>query len=202
LAYLMLSVAGHLTIFQARTRGPFWSIRPARILLIAVVGTQAIATLIAVYGFLMAPIGWRWAAFVWAYALVWFLLTDPVKLLAYRVFDPANAAANAKTRANVASESTVVATSAEATVGFRAVPEAQIGNAQEPNVVELPSLDKQDVAHPASNELQSAVLSAQIALRAYKLYEEGGRQEGASVRDWEKAEAEIRTATGKAASAQ
>ena len=36
LMYLMLSVAGHLTIFLTRTRGPFWSIRPARILLIAV----------------------------------------------------------------------------------------------------------------------------------------------------------------------
>ncbi len=33
LMYLMLSVAGHLTIFLTRTRGPFWSIRPARILL-------------------------------------------------------------------------------------------------------------------------------------------------------------------------
>ena len=31
--YLILSVAGHLTIFLTRTRGPFWSIRPARILL-------------------------------------------------------------------------------------------------------------------------------------------------------------------------
>ena len=41
LMYLMLSVAGHLTIFLTRTRGPFWSIRPARILLIAVFGTQA-----------------------------------------------------------------------------------------------------------------------------------------------------------------
>ena len=27
--YLMMSVAGHLTIFQTRTRGPWWSIRPA-----------------------------------------------------------------------------------------------------------------------------------------------------------------------------
>ena len=48
--YSKLSVAGHLTIFLTRTRGPFWSIRPARILWAAVVGTQAIATLIAVYG--------------------------------------------------------------------------------------------------------------------------------------------------------
>jgi len=89
LMYLMLSVAGHLTIFLTRTRGPFWSIRPARILLIAVVGTQVIATLIAVYGLFMTPLGWGWAGFVWGYALIWFLLSDRVKLLAYRILDPA-----------------------------------------------------------------------------------------------------------------
>ena len=38
LMYLKLSVAGHLTIFLTRTRGPFWSIRPARILWAAVLG--------------------------------------------------------------------------------------------------------------------------------------------------------------------
>ncbi|MFZ0495062.1 MAG: plasma-membrane proton-efflux P-type ATPase [Methylocella sp.] len=88
LMYLMLSVAGHLTIFQTRTRGPFWSIRPARILLIAVFGTQALATLIAVYGLFMTPLGWGWALFVWGYAVAWFLVTDPVKLLTYRIFGP------------------------------------------------------------------------------------------------------------------
>jgi H+-transporting ATPase len=85
--YLMLSVAGHLTIFQTRTRGPWWSIRPAWILLVAIVGTQAAATAICVFGFLVAPLWWGWAAFVWGYALVWFLVTDPVKLLTYRVLD-------------------------------------------------------------------------------------------------------------------
>jgi H+-transporting ATPase len=89
--YLMLSVAGHLTIFLTRTRGPFWSIPPARILWMAVVGTQIIATLIAVYGFLMPPLGWKWAGFVWAYALVWALISDQVKLLAYRILDPIKA---------------------------------------------------------------------------------------------------------------
>jgi H+-transporting ATPase len=92
LMYLKLSVAGHLTIFLTRTRGPFWSIRPAKILLIAVVGTQAIATLIAVYGVFMAPLGWKWAGLVWAYALAWALINDRVKLLAYRIFDPINMA--------------------------------------------------------------------------------------------------------------
>ena len=86
--YLKLSVAGHLTIFLTRTRGPFWTIRPANILWGAVLGTQMIATLIAVYGLLMTPLGWKWAGFVWGYAIAWFLVNDQVKWLAYRIFDP------------------------------------------------------------------------------------------------------------------
>ena len=88
LIYLKLSVAGHLTIFVTRTRGPFWSIKPAPILFGAVVGTQIIATLIAVYGFFMTPLGWSWAGFVWAYALAGFFIEDGIKLVAYRIFDP------------------------------------------------------------------------------------------------------------------
>ncbi len=91
LMYLKLSVAGHLTIFLTRTRGPFWSIRPAKVLWIAVLGTQIIATLIAVYGVFMTPLGWGWAGFVWAYAIAWFLINDRIKLLAYQIFDPTNA---------------------------------------------------------------------------------------------------------------
>jgi H+-transporting ATPase len=91
LMYLKLSVAGHLTIFLTRTRGPFWSIRPAKTLWIAVLGTQILATLIAVYGLFMAPLGWGFAALVWGYALCWALVNDRVKLLAYRILDPAGA---------------------------------------------------------------------------------------------------------------
>jgi len=100
LMYLKLSVAGHLTIFLTRTRGPFWSIRPAKILMIAVFGTQAVATLIAVYGLFMTPLGWGWAGFVWGYALLWFLVNDRIKLLAYRIFDPVKKA-GAKPETNV-----------------------------------------------------------------------------------------------------
>jgi H+-transporting ATPase len=88
LMYLKLSIAGHLTIFLTRTRGPFWSIKPAKILWMAVLGTQILATLIAVYGIFMTPLGWKWAGFVWVYAIVWALVNDRIKLLAYRMFDP------------------------------------------------------------------------------------------------------------------
>ncbi len=91
--YLKLSVAGHLTIFVTRTRGPFWSHRPANILLVAVLGTQLIATFVAVYGVLMAPIGWGWALAVWGYALAWFLVNDRVKLATYRIFAQAGGSA-------------------------------------------------------------------------------------------------------------
>jgi len=97
--YLKLSVAGHLTIFLTRTRGPFWSIRPARILWGAVLGTQIVATLIAVYGLFMTPLGWGWALFVWGYALAWFLVNDRVKLLAYRILDPVKAEPKPETKA-------------------------------------------------------------------------------------------------------
>ena len=87
LIYLKLSVAGHLTIFLTRTSGRFWSTRPANILLVAVFGTQIVATLIAVYGIFMEPIGWEMAILVWVYALAWFLINDQIKVGALRIFD-------------------------------------------------------------------------------------------------------------------
>ena len=91
LMYLMLSVAGHLTIFLTRTRGPFWSIRPARILVVAVIGAQTIATVIAVAGIFVTALPWEYALLVWGYALAWFMVTDRIKLLAYQILDPIRA---------------------------------------------------------------------------------------------------------------
>ena len=105
--YLLLSVAGHLTIFQTRTRGPWWSIRPARILLLAVVGTQVVATLICLFGFLVTPLWWGWAALVWGYALVWFLVTDRVKLIAYWALDRIAAKSAPNVRPGAAPEAKV-----------------------------------------------------------------------------------------------
>ena len=83
--YLKLSVAGHLTLLVARTRGPFWSVKPALPLISAILGTQFVATLITVYGFLLPAMGWWLALFVWGYALVWFLVTDVLKTLFYKL---------------------------------------------------------------------------------------------------------------------
>jgi H+-transporting ATPase len=86
LIYLSLSVGGILTLINARTRGAFWSIRPARPLLIATIGAMLAATFIAVYGGLMTPLGWHLAGVVWAYSLGMFLIQDRVKLMGYKIF--------------------------------------------------------------------------------------------------------------------
>jgi H+-transporting ATPase len=85
--YLKLSVAGHFCVFMARTKGPFWSIRPAVPLLLAVLVTQLTATVITVYGILMPPIGWPLALLVWGYAAFFFVIIDTVKVVAYRLLD-------------------------------------------------------------------------------------------------------------------
>ena len=84
---LKLAVAGHLTLFVARTKGPFWSIRPGRSLLMAVVLTKVVATVITVYGILLPAIGWNLALLVWGYALAWFLGQDFLKVRFYRFLD-------------------------------------------------------------------------------------------------------------------
>lgn len=85
LIYLKLSVAGHLTIFLTRTRGPFYSTKPNKLLVGAVLGTQLLATVIAVSGFMMSPLNIWIAVFVWIYAIAWFLVNDGVKLLVYKM---------------------------------------------------------------------------------------------------------------------
>ncbi|MBN2446972.1 MAG: plasma-membrane proton-efflux P-type ATPase, partial [Phycisphaerae bacterium] len=83
--YLKLAVAGHLTLFVVRTERPFWTRPyPARLLLIAVLGTQILAALIVGFGWLVASIPWSYVGFVWAYCLAWFFINDWVKLHVYR----------------------------------------------------------------------------------------------------------------------
>jgi H+-transporting ATPase len=85
--FLKLAVAGHLTIFISRTRGPFWSIKPSASLFWSAIVTKIFATLFAVYGWFIAPIGWKLALIVWGYALIAFALTDLIKLYIYRFLD-------------------------------------------------------------------------------------------------------------------
>jgi H+-transporting ATPase len=101
--YLKLSVAGQMTVYIARTRKHFWSIRPGIILLSATVLTQTIATLIVVYGIFVAPIGWELAALVWVYAFVAFIITDYLKVLLYRLFEHKDIVFQSRSKVNLSS---------------------------------------------------------------------------------------------------
>jgi H+-transporting ATPase len=87
--FLKMAVAGHLTLFVARTKGPFYSRPfPAPILLWSTVVTKVAATLLAVYGLgLVTAISWGQAILIWVYALVWMVLLDRAKLATYRYLE-------------------------------------------------------------------------------------------------------------------
>ena len=202
LMYLKLSVAGHLTIFLTRTRGPFWSIRPAKILWIAVLGTQTVATLIAVYGLFMAPLGWKWAGLVWAYALVWALINDRIKLLAYKVFDPVKAKAKPAVNADAKAEFEAVAKpdakGAPKPEDKADAPKPAKAKAGEPKPEEKPAPTPEAKADQPKPEAKIASdLTPQIAKRAYELYGERAGKDGTAVQDWKKAEQEIRSDEAK-----
>ena len=221
--YLLLSVAGHLTIFLTRTRGPFWSIRPARILWIAVLGTQMIATLIAVYGLFMTPIGWKLAGVVWGYAIVCALLTDRVKLLGYRFLDPVKAdkpkpeantnLAKSEAKAEPKPETKVEepktdAKADESKLGAKAdtpkpevkadapKPEAKVDEPKTNAKADEPKPEATAEAKPEAKNPPD--LTPQIAKRAYEHYEERIGNDGTAVQDWKKAEREIRNDEAKA----
>jgi H+-transporting ATPase len=172
LMYLKLSVAGHLTIFLTRTRGPFWSIRPARILWMAVLGTQTVATLIAVYGLFMTPLGWGWAGFVWAYALLWALVNDRVKLAAYWVLDRADRKGATKRKAEAKPDAKAAKPDA------KAEPKPDAKAEPKPDAKAEPKPDAK--AEPKPDAMPALVE------RVHELYEELGREDVRTVQDWDK----------------
>ncbi len=188
--YLMLSVAGHLTIFLTRTRGPFWSIRPAKILWMAVLGTQILATFITVYGFLMPPLGWGWAGFVWGYAIVWALLGDRLKLLAYRIFDPIKS-----TISSITSDLTpqIVARAyelyeQEGRHEGHAVQDWEKAEKEIRKDEAKPKPDAQTENNPESNTKPAVQVSDQLAKKVHKFYEQLGRDDVRAVQEADDAE--------------
>jgi len=90
LIFLKLAVTGHMTIYLARTgQQHFWD-RPYPSL--ALFGTaeitQVVATLMAILGIFMTPIGWLLALVIWGYALLEFVIVDLLKVWLFRGIHP------------------------------------------------------------------------------------------------------------------
>jgi H+-transporting ATPase len=82
LFFAKLVVAGHGTIYNTRIDDWFFKRPwPSWQLFSATLSSRIAGTVIAIYGFgLMEPIGWKWAGLMWAYALIWFVFNDIVKM--------------------------------------------------------------------------------------------------------------------------
>ncbi len=83
--FAKLVIAGHGTIYNTRNEDWFWrKPYPSWLLFGATFSTRILGTLIAVYGLWITPIGWKYAAYMWAYALAWFVFNDGVKMATYK----------------------------------------------------------------------------------------------------------------------
>ncbi|MGB5635318.1 MAG: plasma-membrane proton-efflux P-type ATPase [Waterburya sp.] len=87
LIYLHLAVGGMMTIYVTRVKGAFWTVPPAKTMLMATGLSVAVSTILAWFGILMSPIGFWWTFASWGYAFAWFLIFDWVKLWLYRLLD-------------------------------------------------------------------------------------------------------------------
>jgi len=87
--YLKISVSDFLTVFSARTEGFFFNRAPGKLLLGAACCSLLISTLLAKYWPFgeMEGISWHYVGTVWIYCIVWWLLQDTVKVLAYKVLN-------------------------------------------------------------------------------------------------------------------
>jgi H+-transporting ATPase len=86
--FLKLSIAGHLTLFVARTKRPFFTRPfPAAALLGAILGTQVIAALIAGLGIFVTPIPWSYIGLIWVYCLIWAFIEDLAKLASLKLME-------------------------------------------------------------------------------------------------------------------
>ncbi len=80
--FLQLAAGGHMLLFVVRSRKamilPPW---PSAPLFFAIVATQIVAVLMCAYGVLVPALPWALIGVVWAYVIVWTILTDIVKLI-------------------------------------------------------------------------------------------------------------------------
>ena len=89
LLFIKLDVAGHSTLYLTRAgRHHFWHKPfPSLKFFLPAFGSRIIGTLIAVYGIFMAPIGWKFAAYMWIYAMAWWFFNDFIKVSTYKILN-------------------------------------------------------------------------------------------------------------------
>jgi H+-transporting ATPase len=81
LFFLKLTVSGHLLIYVAHTKERWWRYLPSRTVIVATTLTQAVATTLALTGWLMpAPISWQLTLLVWIWSFCFMQIGELVKM--------------------------------------------------------------------------------------------------------------------------
>jgi H+-transporting ATPase len=79
--FLQLAAGGPMLLFVVRGRGSIISPPlPSAQLFLVIVATQIVAVLMCAFGILVPALPWTLIGIVWAYVIVWTILTDLVKL--------------------------------------------------------------------------------------------------------------------------
>ncbi len=84
--FLKLTVSGHMLIYLAHTERPWYSFLPAKSIIWATSLTQIVASLIAFFGFLTAPISIAYIVLIWVWSFGWMQIGELSKRLFYRWF--------------------------------------------------------------------------------------------------------------------
>ena len=87
LNFLKFTVSGYLYIYMGRTRGMFWSLKPSALMVWSGVVSRALATAIALFGWWVPAISWQLVGLVWGLAVIELLITDPLKVVLYRILN-------------------------------------------------------------------------------------------------------------------
>jgi hypothetical protein len=201
LAFLVLVIGSQAAIYAIRERRHLWGSRPSLLLAVSSVADIAIASTLAVGGIAMAPIpvllvGGTLAAAVF-FAFILDLLKVPVFVRLGIAQSPRHRHLN-HVIPDRAKRKGIPMT--EPSAGKPGASDSESGVKAEPKpeaIAELNSAVKVEPMHEAKTKTTTD-LTPRIAKRAYELYEEGGRKEGAARQNWEKAESEIRNAQVKA----
>ncbi len=87
LNFLKFTISGYLYIYMGRTRRMFWTLKPGALMLWSGIISRLLATVIAVSGWFVPPISWQLAGLVWVLAVLELFISDPLKLVVYRILD-------------------------------------------------------------------------------------------------------------------
>jgi len=194
LAFVVLVFGGQAAIYAIRERRHLWGSRPSLLLAVSSAADIAIASTLAVGGIVMTPLpallvgGTLTATVIFAFILD--LVKVPVFVRLGIAQSPRHRPVN-EVAQDTAEEKGIPMTEPSADQAGTSNAESEVKAKPKPQATAENSTVKAEPMHEAKANTPTD-LTARVAKRAYQLYEEGGRKEGAAVQNWENAESEIR----------